>query len=119
MTPDDIDRILAEGEQLVPSTAFELSVMEAVRQEATAPPRLAFPWRRAVPGFSALLGALAAALWHSTRMLDDPRATELFDGQIRALLAFAARGELQWIALAVVATIVSIVLPLRLMRAGV
>lgn len=116
MTPDDIDRMLAEDEEVLPSSGFAVSVMEAVRQEATAPPLLAFPWRRALPGLFALLVAFAVAIWNGAGALNDPRATAAFEGQIRALLAFAMRGEIEWIVFAVVVTVVSTVLPLRLMR---
>lgn len=57
MKSDDLDRVLSEEPELVPSSGFVSSVMDAVRAEAMAPP-LAFPWRRAWP----LAAALAAAL---------------------------------------------------------
>lgn len=116
MTPDDIDRMLADDEEVVPSSGFEASVMETVLQEATAPPPLAFPWLRALPGFIALLVAFAVVIWDGIGAHSDPSAAAVFDDQLRALLAFVSRAEIQWTALAVVMTIVSAVLPLRLMR---
>ena len=48
MKPEEIDRVLAEEPDIVPSSGFVASVMEAVTAEATAPP-LPFPWKRALP----------------------------------------------------------------------
>ena len=68
-TPDELDRILSQCETIVPSSGFTARVMEAVEQEALAPPPIAFPWKRAVPGLVAclvLLGILlgkVAATW--------------------------------------------------------
>ena len=36
----EIDRILAAEEPLIPSSGFLASVMESIREEATAPPSL-------------------------------------------------------------------------------
>jgi hypothetical protein len=53
MTNDDIDRILSREEELLPSVGFSARVMDAVRSETSAPPPIAFPWRRAWPGLAA------------------------------------------------------------------
>ena len=61
MKPEEVDRVLSDESDIVPSSGFVASVMEAVTADATAPP-LAFPWRRAWPlaaGFAALLVWLA------------------------------------------------------------
>ena len=50
MRLDNLDRILSEQEEILPSSGFVTSVMEAVRREAAAPPPIPFPWRRALPG---------------------------------------------------------------------
>lgn len=49
MRPDDVNRILSREEEILPSAGFVDSVMEAVRQEAAAPPPIPFPWKRALP----------------------------------------------------------------------
>jgi hypothetical protein len=57
MKREEIDRVLSDEPDIVPSSGFVASVMDAVTAEATAPP-LAFPWKRAWPlgaGFVALL----------------------------------------------------------------
>lgn len=45
----ELDRILSETE-ILPSSGFTASVMDAVRREATAPPAIPFPWKWALPG---------------------------------------------------------------------
>jgi len=67
MKPEEIDRVLAGESDIVPSSGFVTSVMDAVIAEATAPP-LAFPWKRAWPlvaGFAALIPWLAFLLSRS------------------------------------------------------
>jgi hypothetical protein len=46
MTSDDLDRILASTEPLLPSAGFTASVMDQLREATEAPPPLPFPWRR-------------------------------------------------------------------------
>jgi len=51
---DDIDRILSDEVEIVPSSGFVESVMDAVRAEAEMPQPIPFPWKRAIPGLLAL-----------------------------------------------------------------
>jgi hypothetical protein len=60
MSDDDLDRLLSEKDDIVPSSGFASSVMDAVRREATAPPPIPFPWKRALPG---VVGAAAGLAW--------------------------------------------------------
>jgi len=46
----ETDRILSREEEILPSSGFAASVMDAVRREAAAPPPIPFPWKRALPG---------------------------------------------------------------------
>jgi hypothetical protein len=57
---EEIDRILSREGEIMPSSGFVVSVMEAVRREATAPPPIPFPWKRALPGM--VVGGLMLAL---------------------------------------------------------
>ncbi len=58
MSNEEIDRVLAADEDIVPSSGFASSVMDAVRRDAEAPPAIRFPWKRALPGFIVcMLGA--------------------------------------------------------------
>ena len=49
MNNDDLDRMLLEREEIVPSSGFVAAVMEAVQQEAVAPAPIPFPWKWALP----------------------------------------------------------------------
>ncbi|HXR40660.1 MAG TPA: hypothetical protein VN776_16270 [Terracidiphilus sp.] len=51
MELDRIDEILFSEEEILPSSGFLAAVMERVEREASAPPPIPFPWKRALPGF--------------------------------------------------------------------
>jgi hypothetical protein len=57
---EEIDRILSREDEILPSSGFAVSVMDAVRREASAPPPIPFPWKRALPGL--VVAGLAVAL---------------------------------------------------------
>jgi hypothetical protein len=59
---DEINRVFSREEEILPSSGFAVSVMEAVRREAAAPPPIAFPWKRALPGLVVGACALIVAL---------------------------------------------------------
>jgi hypothetical protein len=59
---DDMNRILSREDEILPSSGFAASVMDAVRREAAAPPPIPFPWKRALPGLVVAVPALAVAL---------------------------------------------------------
>ena len=64
MRHDELDRILSEENDLTPSSGFLESVMETVRSDASAPPPIPFPWKRAWPGvaaFAAIRGNRSAS----------------------------------------------------------
>ncbi|MGA9427353.1 MAG: hypothetical protein WBV33_19905, partial [Terracidiphilus sp.] len=65
MEGDELDRILAAEDALVPSSGFAGSVMERVEAEAAAPPPIPFPWKRALPG---LVVAVAVLVWAAVVM---------------------------------------------------
>jgi hypothetical protein len=46
----EMNRILSREDEILPSSGFAVSVMDAVRREAAAPPPIPFPWKRALPG---------------------------------------------------------------------
>ena len=57
---NEIDRVLSREDEILPSSGFAVSVIEAVRREAAAPPPIPFPWKRALPGL--VVGGLVLAL---------------------------------------------------------
>jgi len=46
----EINSILSREDEILPSSGFTVSVMDAVRREAASPPPIPFPWKRALPG---------------------------------------------------------------------
>ena len=47
---EEMNRLLSRDDEILPSSGFAASVMQAVRREAAAPPPIPFPWKRALPG---------------------------------------------------------------------
>jgi len=75
MRHDEIERALRAEPLLEPSAGFAASVMAAVRAEATTPPPLAFPWRRALPAIAcAGLCVVATAIAFGSAMAAAPPA---------------------------------------------
>jgi hypothetical protein len=62
MANDALDHILSREEEILPSAGFSARVMDAVRSEASAPPPIAFPWKRAWPGLAAAGFALVSVV---------------------------------------------------------
>jgi hypothetical protein len=58
MKDAEMDRILSNQDEIVPSSGFVALVMQAVRCETAAPPPIPFPWRRALPGLALAVFAL-------------------------------------------------------------
>ena len=116
MTDDDIESMLTDEDEILPSSGFEVSVMEAVHQESVKPPPLAFPWRRALPGMVAALAAFGVATWTWIGARGNATFNILLDQQLRELIAVGTRLEVQWVAIAIVGTILSVFLSVRLMR---
>jgi hypothetical protein len=115
MNPDDIARILADEDTIAPSPRFLASVMRAVEREAAVPPPLAFPWMRALPAFLAVIAALVGL---GTSLAGDPMAARQLEEQLARLPALLGALQLHWVALAVVATLVSLACGSGLVRGG-
>lgn len=73
---DELDRMLAADDQLVPSRGFTARVMEAVDTAATEPPPLPFPWARFAIGVGACLACGASWAW----ALDSVDAVAVLEG---------------------------------------
>ena len=65
MDGENLDRIVAEEDELIPSSGFVAAVMERVETEAVAPPPIPFPWKRALPG---MVLAAAVLVWAAVEM---------------------------------------------------
>jgi hypothetical protein len=94
---EEIDHVLGGEEDVLPSSGFHASVMEAVHREATAPPPIPFPWKRVGPAVAAasLSPALLLPIWDS-------------------LLPAAESVGAPWIVLAALTTALSLLLSRRL-----
>ena len=57
---DELDRILAENEELEPSSGFARRVMDALEQDQTEPAPIPFPWMRLLPAALGAVGIFAA-----------------------------------------------------------
>ena len=120
MDDAEMDRILSRPDEIVPSSGFAASVMEAVYREAAAPPPIPFPWKRALP----CVGLAAAALI-LTSIVIVVAVTHLSAGsvpsnpvglglQARLLTEGGLGSAIAWTALALIAAFVSVKLSLRL-----
>lgn len=107
MEPGEMDKILGNEEELVPTSGFLMAVMERVREEATAPAPLAFPWKIAVPGMilaTAVLGWGGFVLVRTA--LPALRGLSISAGQMPVRLAGALQSA-GWVALALAISLVS------------
>lgn len=63
MNDNELDIVLSQNGEIIPSSGFSDRVMDAVRQEAAIPPPISFPWRWALPGLVACLGLVAYLIY--------------------------------------------------------
>jgi hypothetical protein len=104
MKDEEIERVLGGEEDVLPSSGFHASVMEAIHREVTVPP-IPFPWHRALPAFAA---AALAVLVSTVLLLRSGVAS--FDALLAAERNFGAA----WLALAALVTTGSLLLSRRL-----
>jgi hypothetical protein len=125
MNNDELDHILSEHEAIQPSSGFAAAVMEAVRDEATAPPPIPFPWKRALPVlvFAALtlagvVIAVVVAIVQSGQVSAAPQATSSSWSILWSMFPAQARGtlgiELSWTAGALLTAFLSVKFAMRL-----
>ena len=126
MTNDELDRILSRSlaeEEIVPSSGFTAAVMEAVQREATAPPPIPFPWKRAAVG---LLAAGLTLVWVLIEIVSKlihevatPQSSATW-ASIVNLMQRVMNVNPGWLALAAALTVslVSVVLSMQLTKAG-
>jgi len=114
---DELDRMLSTRDEIVPSSGFVASVMEAVRREAAASepalPPLAFPWLRALPVLVALgvvLVMLIAGIVEVVRMPVAVTSEPLLPPAVEHALVQANVG---WVALALLLAFLSTVFSIR------
>lgn len=121
VTDMEMDRILMQPDEIVPSSGFAASVMEAVRREATAPPPIPFPWKRALPFLVVAAGALVLMVVVGVEVVAQlARSSAGSGGDLapREWLPGAMQGSLgpavSWSALALLVAFISVRASMRL-----
>ena len=115
---DELDRMLSKRDEIVPSSGFVVSVMDAVRREAEASqpaplPPLAFPWLRALTMFAALaavLVMLVAGIVEAVRTPVAATSQSLVPPAVQHALGQVNAG---WLAGALLLALLSTVISLR------
>jgi len=116
MRQDEVDRVLFSETGIEPSPGFANGVIYAVRREASAPPPIPFPWKRALPALVAgalALIALTAAVVHSAGDKASAASAQPSFMSTRAVDVANMYG-IGWIVLAVLVTQTSLALSIRL-----
>jgi hypothetical protein len=120
MRHDDFDRMLSGEEDIVPSSGFVTSVMDAVRREAATPPPIPFPWKWALPGLAAwtlvLVSFLIAVFVQFDRGSVGPSVPVASPAMV-IILEGAKNIGVGWIALALLTAWASVTLSMRIVGA--
>jgi hypothetical protein len=117
---DEIDRALSREDDILPSSGFAASVMDAVRREVAAPPPIPFPWKRALPGLVVAGVVLAVVLLAGIVVLAEPgrATTRHFSTAVPSMMPPMFDGGIQsaatWTVLALLLAFVSVKLSMRL-----
>jgi hypothetical protein len=118
MRDDDIGRTLSKEQEIIPSSGFVVSVMDAIRREATAPPPISFPWKVALPGLLAAGLALVSVFVVSITLWSRGAGAQPIPGRLvkTFLLAieFCKTVGAAWILLALVLSFASVKLSTRI-----
>ena len=116
---EEIDRILSREDEVLPSSGFVVSVMEAIRREATAPPPIPFPWKRAWPGvvlagfIVVMVGIAAVAIISRLGGMSVASPLPVAPG-IPPMVHGGLESAIRWTALSLLAAFVCVKLSMRL-----
>jgi hypothetical protein len=123
MNDHELDRILSGEADLVPSSGFVSAVMDAARSEASAPPPIPFPWKRALPGIAAWALALAFLIVAAFRQASESAAAPSTMHKVLSSLTTALRAAQAfgagWIVAALLLSYVAVKLTLLFSRDGI
>jgi hypothetical protein len=116
MKDDDLDKMISGEEDIVPSSGFVTSVMDAVRCEASTPPPIPFPWKWALPGLAVwtvvIVAFLTAAFVQFGRGAMAPSAVA--SPTLVTIFEAAKTVGVGWITLALLMSFASVTLSMRL-----
>jgi hypothetical protein len=127
MGNDEIDRMLSREDEILPSSGFAVSVIDAVRRDAAAPPPIPFPWKRALPGLVAggfalamILVAGASAIVQLARASTAQQLSMSLPSTLMPLFGLQRNlgSAAGWTLLALLVTFVSVKLSMRLASDG-
>jgi hypothetical protein len=112
MLDRDLDRILSPNDGIVPSAGFVSAVMGSVHREASTPPPIPFPWKRALPGLITAIITIVSLIVGLSAVLttSDAGVTTAFS----ALGEASRRLGVGWILLALLITWATVKLSMRL-----
>ena len=117
MRHDEVDHILSTEREIIPSSGFVTSVMDAVRHDAAAPPPIPFPWMRALPGLCAAGLALVSVFIAGRALFIRGTATQPLPARLLSALTLILEVwkivGASWIALALALSFVSVKLSMR------
>ena len=116
---EEIDRVLSLKDEILPSSGFAVSVMEAVRREAAAPPPIPFPWKRALPGlvvagFALALVLVAGVVAITQRASTTPQFSAPLPFVMPPIFHGGIESAAMWTALALLVAFVSVKFSMRL-----
>jgi hypothetical protein len=121
MRDAEIDPVLSGQDELLPSAGFVASVMDAVRREAAAPPPIPFPWKRALAGLALAVVALALlvvvgvfAVTQHGGASTAPQVARDLPWNLAQGLQEKIKAAALWTALALLGTLVTVKLSMRL-----
>lgn len=122
MRDNDLERVLSAEEEIVPSSGFVSSVMDAVHREASAPPPIPFPWKWAMPGLAACLLLLAfsfVGFGHSSQYASATLSlASMFSLLPRMVEGWSMYFGVGWIAVALAVSVVSLRFSMRIIAGG-
>jgi len=110
MRDHELDQMLSREKDIMPSTRFTKSVMDAVRAEASAPPPLTFSWLRVLPLLATAVFTVAWIILQPARPVNGVSWME----RLSALLAQVEAWGIGWVLLALLLTAACIELTWRL-----
>jgi hypothetical protein len=125
MNDNDLNQVLMVREEIVPSSGFVASVMEAVQQEAAAPAPIPFPWKWAVSGFvvsvAMAFGLIArwvysgARVSHPVQTIATALSTDTLTSSLPQVhVAVSTLAALEWSALAILVSFAAAWLSMRI-----
>ena len=120
MRNDDIDHALSGEEEILPSSGFTASVMDAVRKEAATLPPIQFPWKRALPGMVVLCVGIGWVLFKGVMEAIESKAEvpvpHILSFSLVSLLASPKAAAACWAVLGLLLSLASLKLSTLLTR---